>query len=182
MRSVKELIGKPVVAVDTGDRIGTVSDALLEDEAGRGSLSIVGLVIGGGLLAQEHVMPFRDVQTIGGDTILARSHAGMVGAREWRESGVRSTRVSLLKGRPVVSTTGQRLGELSDLLIDEQTGTFSALEVAASDLGGLRTRRSLLQPVTDVRIGPDAVLVPESAMHSGTRQAEEGALHPRHEP
>jgi uncharacterized protein YrrD len=73
-----------------------------------------------------------------------------------------------LKGRPVVTATGHRLGEISDLLVDGQTGAFDALEVASSDFGGLRTKRSQVRPGADIRIGPDAVVVPEGT----TRQSE----------
>lgn len=159
MRNVSELIGKPVISVETGDKLGNVADALLAD----GDVRLVALVIGGGLLGKEHVLPFRDIQTLGGDTILVRSQSGVVGASEWRESGTRATRSSSLKGRPVVTATGHRLGDVSDFLIDDQTGAFDALEIAASDFGGLRTKRSLVRPGSEIRIGPDAVVVPESA-------------------
>jgi uncharacterized protein YrrD len=159
VRNVSELIGKPVISVETGDKLGTVADALLAD----GDVRLVALVIGGGLLGTEHVLPFRDVQTLGGDTILARSQAGVVGAREWHEGGVRTTRSSALKGRPVVTAAGHRLGEVSDFVVDDQTGAFDALEVATSDFGGLRTKRSLVRAGAEIRIGPDAVVVPESA-------------------
>jgi uncharacterized protein YrrD len=171
VRNVSELIGKPVISVETGDKLGTVADALLGDS----DVRLLALVLGGGLLGKEHVLPFRDVQTLGGDTILVRSQSGVVGPREWRDSGTRATRSSSLKGRPVVTASGHRLGEVSDFVIDEQTGAFDGLEVATSDFGGLRTRRSLIRPGSDIRIGPDAVVVPESAMPEpeGRRIAEE---------
>lgn len=171
MQNVSELIGKPVISVESGDKLGTVADALMAD----GDVRLLALVIGGGLLGKDHVLPFRDVQTLGGDTILVRSATGVVGPREWRESGTRASRSSALKGRPVVTIDGHRLGEVSDILVDEQTGAFDALEVASSDLGGLRTRRSLLRPGSEVRVGPDAVVVPQSAaaVHESGRAAEE---------
>jgi uncharacterized protein YrrD len=166
VRNVSELIGKPVISVETGDKLGSVADALLAD----GDVRLLALVIGGGLLGKEHVLPFRDIQTLGGDTILVRSQSGVVGAREWRESGVRATRSSSLKGRPVVTAAGHRLGEVSDFLIDDQTGAFDALEIAASDFGGLRTKRSLVRPGSEIRIGPDAVVVPESTATTATEE------------
>jgi len=164
VHSVKALIGKPVISVESGDKLGNISDALLDDE----NVRLVGLVISGGMLGKEHVLPFDHVTTLGGDTVLVRSQAGIIGAREWKDSGVRATRSSTLKGRPVVTATGHRLGEISDLLVDGQTGAFDALEVASSDFGGLRTKRSQVRPGADIRIGPDAVVVPEGT----TRQSE----------
>jgi uncharacterized protein YrrD len=158
MHQITDIIGKPVLSVETGDRLGTVSDVLLEES----TVKVVAVAIGGGLLAKEHVLPFRDVKTFGGDTVLARTEAGIVEPAQWRESGVTATRFSALRGRSVVTAGGHRLGSVSDLLIDE-TGVFTGLEVARHDLGGLRTRRTVVRASEEIRIGPDVIVVPDSA-------------------
>jgi uncharacterized protein YrrD len=155
---VTEIIGKRIVSVETGDQLGSVSDALVAGDR------VVGLVVGVGLFAKEHVLPFRHVQTLGGDTVLARTESDMPGPAEWRQSGVTSTRCSAILGKPVVTTGGRRLGEVSDLLIDDQTGTFGKIEVSAHRLAGLRTRRSVVCGSEHVRIGPDTVVVAEAAI------------------
>ena len=158
MYRLSHIIGKTVVSAETGIRLGSVSDVLLEEGRGR----IVGLVLGSGLLAKEHVMPFADVQTLGRDAVLARTDAGIAGPREWRKSGVKTTRSSELRGRAVVSAAGERLGNVSDLMIDERTGAFDGLEVAwGHRLAGLRRRHSVVPASSDVRIGPDAIIVPD---------------------
>jgi uncharacterized protein YrrD len=160
---VSRIIGKTVVSAETGDRLGSVSDALLED----GGRRIVGLVLGSGLLAKEHVMPFDDVQALGGDAVLARTDAGIVGPREWRKSGTRTMRSSELRGREVVTAGGQRLGTVSDLLVNEKTGAFDAVEVAWGGVAGLRSRHSLVPASRDFRIGPHAVIVPDGVLDDG---------------
>jgi hypothetical protein len=52
---------------------------------------------------------------------------------------------------------------VSDLLIDRETGALAALEIGQSDLGGLRKKRSQVHVSPDMRIGPDAVVVPDTA-------------------
>ena len=155
MHRVSQIVGKTVVSAETGDRLGSVSDALIDE--GR----VVALVIGGGLLAREHVLPFQDVKTLGGDTVLARTGSGMIKPAEWRKSGTEAARSSALRGRPVVTTAGQRLGQMNDLLIDDQTGAVEELEVAT---GGLRNRHMRLRASSEIRIGADAVVVPEGAL------------------
>ena len=164
MHRVSEIIGKPIVSAETGDRLGSVSDALLED----GGANVVALVIGGGLLAKEHVLPFRDIQTLGGDTVLARTDAGIRSPQEWRRSGVKATRSSEIRGKPVVTIGGQRLGEVSDLLVNDETGAFDGVEVAEPRFGGLRTKRAILRASEEMRIGRDAVVVPDSAIANAT--------------
>lgn len=168
---VSDIIGKPVVSAESGDRLGSVSDALVEPEG----VSVVGLVVGGGVLAKEHVLPFGDIQTLGGDTVLARTHAGVVAPREWRRGGVKATRSSKLRGRPVLTAGGEKLGEVSDLLVDEHTGAFDGLEISAHQLAGLRTKRSIVRARDQIRIGRDAVVVPEAALESGDDGADPDA-------
>ena len=161
MHRLKNIIGKTVVSAETGDRLGSVSDALLEQGGDR----VVGLVLGSGLLAKQHVMPFENVQTLGGDAVLARTEAGIVGPRQWRKSGAKTMRSSELQGRKVVTASGERLGIVSDLLVDEKTGAFGALEVAGGHgLAGFGRRHSLVPASSDLRSGPDAVIVPDGAL------------------
>ena len=51
---VSEVVGKPIVSADTGEKLGTVADLLVDSAAAR----VVGLVIRGGLLSAEHVLPY----------------------------------------------------------------------------------------------------------------------------
>jgi sporulation protein YlmC with PRC-barrel domain len=100
---VSEIIGKPIVSAETGDRLGSVSDALVED----GGVKVVALVIRSGMLAKDRVLPFRDIQTLGGDTVLARTDSGVRGPRDWHRAGVKAMRTSELTGKPVVTAGGQ---------------------------------------------------------------------------
>lgn len=164
MYRMSDIIGKAVVSAETGNRLGSVSDALVDESGGR----VVGLVLGSGILSKEHVMPFEQVQTLGGDAVLARTDAGMLGPGEWRKSGVKTTRSSELRGRAVVTATGERLGTVSDLMVDEKSGAFDGFEVARGHrLAGLRSRHSVVRASTSVRIGPDAIIVPNGALDDG---------------
>jgi uncharacterized protein YrrD len=155
---VSEIIGKPIVSTETGDQLGSVSDALVAGER------VVGLVVGVGLFAKEHVLPFGNVQTLGGDTVLARTEPDMPEPAQWRHSGVKPTRCSAILGKPVVTTGGRRLGEVSDLLINAQTGTFGQIEVMAHGMAGLRTGCLVVCGSEHARIGPDTIVVPDAAI------------------
>jgi uncharacterized protein YrrD len=74
-----DLIGKPVVSADGGEKLGTVSDLLLDDQA----THLVGLVVKRGMLHGEDVLPASAVQTLGRDAIVSRSNE-LVSAKEWR--------------------------------------------------------------------------------------------------
>jgi len=160
MHKVSELIGKSIVSAATGERLGKVSDVLVDQQSHR----VLGFVIGGGLMSAEHVLPHADVQAMGADAVVARSATGVVGAKEWREQGVAGARTSTLKHRRVLTTTGRSLGEVHDVLLDDGGGAVEAFEVTAPSLGGLVHKHAILPHVSGMTIGADAVLVPDESV------------------
>ena len=79
---VTELLGKAVVSSDTGEKLGTVSDVLLDEADHR----FVGLVVRRGLMKSEHVLPSTAVQTFGRDAGVSRTARDLVTAKEWQNS------------------------------------------------------------------------------------------------
>jgi uncharacterized protein YrrD len=69
MRKVSALVGQPIVSAASGERIGKVSDVLLDAE----TRHVVGRVVRGGLFTSEQVLPYEDVQSPGEDAVIARS-------------------------------------------------------------------------------------------------------------
>ena len=85
MQRASELMGKSIVSADRGERLGTVSDVLLDEVSNR----VVGLVVrSGGLLKKEQVLPYEAIQTLGADAVVARSAQELIGAKEWRRGAL----------------------------------------------------------------------------------------------
>ena len=172
MYRVSDMIGKSVVSTMSGEKLGTVSDVLLDGVAVR----VLGLVVRHGLIAKERVLPLEDVQTVGPDALLARTDEHLMSSKEWREADVHAIRSSSIHGRRVVTAGGEQVGVVSDMLVMEQTGALGGLEIESQSLGGLRTRRTMLPPDADPRIGPDAVIIrdgtPAGASRSGDDHGE----------
>jgi uncharacterized protein YrrD len=171
MPKISDIVGKAIISAETGEHLGKVADVLLDPP----SRHAVGLVISGGILGAETVLPFGDVQTLGKDAIVARTGAGKVGRREWRQQDIDAARSSTFKHRPVLTSTGRALGEVHDVLLNGQTGIVEALEVAERAYGGLGHKRWLLPRGEDVTIGADAVVVSDTAAAVVERTEEDGA-------
>lgn len=77
---VTELLGKVVVSANSGEKLGTVSDVLLDDA----DHHLVGLVVRRGMMKSEHVLPAAAVQTFGRDTVVSRTAEDLVSAKQWR--------------------------------------------------------------------------------------------------
>lgn len=159
MGRVSEYVGKPIVSADTGERIGTVADVLVDAHVGR----IVGVIVSGGLLTSEQVLPYADVQVMGGDAVIAKSRRHIMGAREWREGGSDAARSVTYKDKRVMTTGGRELGAVRDIYVNKQTGVIEAYDVAGPAFSRLVERRSVLPQSLEVTVGPDALLVSEQA-------------------
>ena len=158
MHKISELLGKPIVTSAGGEKVGNVSDVLIDS----GARHIVGLVVSGGLLRAEHVLPFAEVQTLGRDAIVARTSDRLFGPKEWRQQSQDAARASALRNRRVLTSGGRHLGVVGDIHLNDD-GTITALEVSTPALGGLRHKRSVLPRGDGITIGADAVLVTEEA-------------------
>jgi uncharacterized protein YrrD len=155
MQRVSEIVGKPVVSAQDGEKVGEVVDLLVDANASH----IVGLIIGGGVFTSEQVLPFAEVQALGKDAVVARSRKGVLGRRPWRDLGIEASRSSTLRNRRVMTTNGRELGTIRDVCVDEATGAIEAYELGRDGLAGLLGRRSLLPRAGAVTVGPDAVIV-----------------------
>ena len=155
-----DVIGKTVVSVTSGAKLGTISDALLQP----GGEGVIALVLGGGLLAKEHVLPLEDVQTFGADAVLARTDERLMNAREWRQSETSAVRSSAVRGRRVVTASGTEIGHVSDFVVDETSGAFDGIEVESRSFGGLRTHRRTIPASAAPRVGPDAIVVDDGVL------------------
>ena len=55
MRRVSEYVGQSIVSADSGAKVGTVADVVVDAQAGR----LVGVIVSGGVLTSEHVPAVR---------------------------------------------------------------------------------------------------------------------------
>jgi uncharacterized protein YrrD len=157
MQRISHIVGKPIVSAEQGEQVGKVADVLLDPM----TQEIVGLVVAGGLLSSEQVLPFKDVQTFGTDTVVARTAAGVLGPKDWHAERIETSRFSALKDRLVMTDAGRELGRVKDIHLDEQSGVVAGLEVHGRNFSGLVERRSTV-PDQAMTIGPDAVIVSDA--------------------
>ena len=80
-KRVSDVIGKPVIAGDSGKKLGTAKDLLLDDSG----QAVIGLIVAHGVLGREDVLPAPAVQSFGADAIVSRT-SELIAAREWRDS------------------------------------------------------------------------------------------------
>jgi uncharacterized protein YrrD len=151
---INEMLGKPIVSADTGEKFGHVDEVLLDS----GRHLVVGLLVTDGVLSKQRVLPFADVQTAGVDAVIVRTVATLRDASGWLADGLPATRWRTLLGKPVVTAEGTRLGTVHDLIAEAHSGRVVALEIARK-----RTAPALIHGVDQIELTQDVIVVPQTA-------------------
>ncbi|GAB4535755.1 MAG: hypothetical protein Kow0063_20370 [Anaerolineae bacterium] len=114
------LQGKPVVSVTNGKIIAKVLDVLMDPD----SLQLAAVVTSkGGLLSREkdvEVIPSPEVQVWGQDVVLVSRPDVIVKKSELPGSEKWLSVTDRIKGHDVISTEGQRIGKLNDVVVDNR--------------------------------------------------------------
>jgi uncharacterized protein YrrD len=153
VRRASEVVGKAIVSAESGERIGTAADLLLDERR----THLVGIVVSDGWFSPERVLPFAEVQAIGRDVIVTRTSGGILDARQWRDQGMSVARASGLKDKQVITDAGRTVGNVKDVCLDEASGDIDGYEVSGRKR--LISHRSVVRVGGDVAVGPDAIVI-----------------------
>lgn len=158
----RALIGRAVVSVADGEKLGAVSDALLDVE-GRAVRGFTISAGGGGMLhrTQRSVVPFEQVRTIGPQAITVENKDGItvMGAPFVDAPTLDSVR------KRVVTAGGEVIGDGDDLAFDDASGAMIALQLAPQGgfLGIGATTHAI--PIAEVvGFGRDVITVQDAAL------------------
>jgi sporulation protein YlmC with PRC-barrel domain len=126
------MIGKPIVSLDAGEKGGTIEDVLLDGSRRH----VVGVLVAGGMLSKQRILPLTDVHTAGVDVVIVRTLGTMRDAKDWLREGQPTHRWTEIRGKAVVTADGGRVGTLRDLIADPATGDIESLEIASTERSG----------------------------------------------
>src|SRR4051812_19192939 len=112
------LIGKPVITFDTGVRLASVEDLLIDPERNQ----VLALLIDqGAVFVSPKAIPFGHIKAIGENAVVVPQRNVVYDAK--KDPDLRRTfDQRTIKGTRVYSENGDRLGLISDMIIDDHTG------------------------------------------------------------
>ncbi len=166
-----ELHNRAVVDIDGAEKLGYIDKIILDPDARRvaGFVLSRGSIMGGG---PHTIVPAASVRAIGPDAVTV--HRRLIDAAD--AAAIEPLpRLSDLVRRKVVSETGQLLGFINDVLIDERDGRILGYRLVEPNSSGKwdemlgaadRSTKNtlLLRADAELRAGKELVVVPDHAI------------------
>ncbi|QLG12214.1 PRC-barrel domain-containing protein [Deinococcus sp. D7000] len=168
----KDILGRHIVAIDSGQRIDSVHDLIFDHQANE----VLGLLVDeGGWFRAAKVVPFEMIRSIGEDAIMIDSAQHVTTTRDDdRLADVLDSKISLI-GMTLLTTEGQDLGKIADVYFDEKTGRVEGYEATGGVFSDLSNGRTFVPAPENVQIGEHAAIVPVSVA-SAMQEQEPGGL------
>lgn len=157
MRNGKSLIGKPVVAFDSGEKFKTIVDLIFDQES---NLLLGFLVDEGGWFGNALVLPLSRVKAIGSDAVIVPSVDAICAAGDFPEIQSILQRDNTLRGTKIMTTDGRDLGTMVDLYFDDISGAIEGYEVSGGIFADAYSGRSFVPAPDTLKIGEDVAFVP----------------------
>jgi uncharacterized protein YrrD len=171
MRKGKDIVGKPVVAYDSGEKVETVVDLIFDQYDNR----LLGFLIDeGGWFSNAKVLPLNLVKAIGVDAIIIQSKESIALASDYTDIHKILENNNILNGTRIMTTDGRDLGTLIDFYFDEQTGAIEGYEASGGLFADAYSGRSFVPAPQTLKIGEDVAFVP--AETAGLMEEQIGGL------
>ncbi len=153
----RDILNKPVVSYDTGERFDKVKDLVFDQNNNQ----LLGLLIEeAGWFSSAKVILLKDVKAIGPDAVIVPSKSSVVSTNEIAVIGQILERNNILKGTHIMTTDGRDLGTMLDLYFDERTGSVEGYEVSGGLFADAYSGRSFVPAIQTLKIGEDVAFVP----------------------
>jgi uncharacterized protein YrrD len=157
MRKGTDMIGKPVIAFDSGEKFEVIADLIFDQI---NNLLLGFLIDEGGLFSSARVLPLRLVQAIGPDAVIAPSRESIATANSIPEIEAVLTNNNILKGTRIMTVDGRDLGTMIDLYFDDLSGKIEGYEVSGGIFADALSGRSFVPAPQTIRIGEDVAFIP----------------------
>ena len=153
----REIIGKPIISYDAGERFDVIEDLIFDQDSNQ----LLGfLVQESNWFSRSRILQLKDVQTIGVDAVITASKATIEKANKIPAISRILEHKNTLKGTRILTMNGRDLGVIVDLYFDAQTGNVEGYEVSGGLFADTYSGRSFVPALQTLKIGRDFAFVP----------------------
>jgi uncharacterized protein YrrD len=157
MRKGKDIVGKPVIAYDTGEKVETIMDLIFDQNDNR----LLGFLIDeGGWFGNAKVLPLNFVKAIGVDAVIIPSKDVIAPSSQYATIHKILENNNILNGTRIMTTDGRDLGTLVDFYFDQTTGVVEGYEASGGLFADAYSGRSFVPAPQTLKIGEDVAFVP----------------------
>lgn len=151
MRLGKDLIDKPIISITDGRLLGTVKDIYINDELYW--LSGLFLKNEGMIRRKAYLIPREAVVVYGLDAILVNNSESVTTDKEY-DDAEKWVRLEKLRGRPVDTPGGTKVGTVGDVMLDEE-GRVTGFELGKVLIAGPIAEKGIIPREALVDTGND---------------------------
>ncbi len=157
MRKGKDIIGKPIIAYDTGEKTNNIIDLIFDQN----NNTLLGFLIEESTwFSDARVLPLNLVKAIGIDAVIIADRGAISPARDYDLIDKILSNNNVLNGTRIMTTDGRNLGKLVDFYFDETTGTIEGYETSGGLFADTYSGRSFVPAPKTLKIGRDVAFVP----------------------
>lgn len=157
MRKAKEVIGKTIVNQETGEKVATVRDLMLDNDARR----LTAILVDHSWTRDARVIPWRSVSSIG-DVVLVHGETPIIIASADPELADQIAQNTRITGTTIINDSGERIGTVGDLFIDD-AGEVVGYEVSQGFIRSLSGHKFLASDQIQA-VGKDAIIADTSEL------------------
>ncbi len=166
LRKGREILGLPVISLATGKEIGIVNDLVWCPHIRKITYILLDET---GILHQPRFIRYHDVTNIGKDAITVAVDSLPEGETKPQDS----PRVTQITGVPVLTTEGENLGTVEDVVFAVEDGELLGCEISGGLFEDLISGRSILPWDAVVTWGEETIIVKDAVAEPGR---ESGAV------
>jgi sporulation protein YlmC with PRC-barrel domain len=159
------LRGRAVVSVQQAEKLGAISDILVDTNSHR----LAGIVVEGGKFRGGETIPWADITTIGVDAVMVDDRSAIQ-----HNVDADSVRFTSLRGRKVVTDAGELAGTIDGMDLDQETGKIAHYVIVAPREGLLRTAPTYHVPAAAIVAVGDSLITVDANVIDFQRTAEQG--------
>lgn len=159
-RPASSMVGLPIYTLDRGKKLGHVKDVVFDTKQNR----LLGFTMEKrGLFSPDRfILPFEKVKSVGDDALMIDT-----GRVFKRESDFPEARKAIRDGedirhRVLMTHSGHKLGSISDIVIDDESGKAVSYEVTGGFAKDIGSGRDYVDATQTENVGIDAVIVPDT--------------------
>jgi uncharacterized protein YrrD len=156
MRKGKNVIGKDLLSIVDGKKVGTVKDLLF----GSANDSVAAILVEkGGILRSPRIAMWENVRSVGKDAVMISESAAIMAADSHPLAKEILRQDDELMGKKVFTDGGDQQGSISDVYFNERSGQILGFEVSGGLVENIHKGASYLPREDVINFGPEVVLV-----------------------